>query len=85
MTRDRARGEGHSSPSNEQQDGVRTSGNLSALGVVRVGEASRNEGFVDSRVNVGPRKVVLSRRSTNSAVSQRIFQCTVSDLRRLYK
>ena len=43
-----------SSPSNEQQDGVRTGGNLPDPGVVRVGEASRDEEFVD-RVNVGPR------------------------------
>ena len=53
MARDRARGEGRSSPSNELQDGVRTDGNLPAPGVVRVGKASKDEEFVDS-VNVDP-------------------------------
>ena len=47
---------GQSSPSNEQQDGVRTGGNLLAPGVVRAGEASRGEEFVDTSVNAGPRK-----------------------------
>ena len=55
MANDRGRGEDQSSPSNEQEDGVRTGGNLSAPGVVRVGEATRDEEFVDS-VNVGPRE-----------------------------
>ena len=54
MSNDRARGEGQSSPSNEQQDGVRTDGNLPASGV-DVGNASRDEEVVDS-VNVGPRE-----------------------------
>ena len=55
MASDRARADGQSSPSNEQQDGVRTGGNLPASGVVHVGEASRDEEFVDS-VNVGTRE-----------------------------
>ena len=53
MVNDRARAEGQSSPINEEQDGVRTGANLPAHCVVRVGEASRGEEFVDSR-NVGP-------------------------------
>ena len=56
MANDRGRGEDQSSPSNEQQDGVRTGGNLPAPGVVRVGGASRDEEFVES-VNVGPREL----------------------------
>ena len=54
MASDRARGEGQSSPSNEHQDGIRTGENLPAPGVVRVGEANRDEEFVDS-AHVGPR------------------------------
>ena len=55
MASDRARGEGQSNLSNEQQDGVRTGGKLPAPGVVREGEASKGEQFV-ARVNVGPRE-----------------------------
>ena len=54
MPSDRARREGHSSPSNQQQDGVRTRANLPVPGVVRVGEAGRDEEFVKG-VNVSPR------------------------------
>ena len=86
MANDRARGEGQSSPSNEQQDGVRTVGNLSAPGVTHVGKPSRDEEFVDSSVNVAHEDlVVISGQSPNSAVSQRISQYGVSVLRRLYQ
>ena len=57
MGSDGARGEGQPSPSNEQQDGVRTGGNLQAPGVVRVGEASRGKEFVDSSVNFNRREI----------------------------
>ena len=54
MASDRARGEGQSSPSNEPQGRVRIGGNLPTPDVVRVGEASRDEEFVNS-VKVSPR------------------------------
>ena len=56
MAIDRVRGEGQSSPSREQQDGVRTGGNLPAPGVVRVGEVRDDEFVESSGVNVGPRE-----------------------------
>ena len=55
MASDRARGEGQSSPSNEPKNEVRTGGNFPDPGVARVGEASRDEEFVES-VNIGPRE-----------------------------
>ena len=48
MANDLAQREGQSSASSGQQDGVRTRVNLPSPAVVRVGEASRGEEFVES-------------------------------------
>ena len=73
MAIDRVRGEGQSSPSREQQDGVRTGGNLPASGVLRVGEVRYDESEESSGVNVGPREFSSTKHAVrNSVVSRRI-------------